>query len=510
MKNIPQKNPTALIILDGFGYSPTQKYNAIAHAKKPNFDYLLTHYPHTFLQASGLAVGLPENSIGNSETGHLTIGAGRTIPQPILLLNNAIADSSLFSNPILIEKFKQLKDNGGRLHCMGLLSNAGVHSKQEHLYAFLQIAKNANLEEVFIHAFLDGRDVAPQSAELYLSALTQKTNAIGIGTLGSIHGRFYAMDRDHNWQRTEQSYNVLTTEQEVTFETWHDALAYYYAQHISDEFIPPTQINRESIIKDNDGILFFNVRPDRARQLTESFINPTFNKFPTPTIKLCFFITPVTYHVEPFFTGILFPTPIIKDTLKECLSQAGKRIFSIAETEKYAHVTYFFNGGQEAPFESEKTVLIPSLPLKNYIHNPEMSAQKITEEVVSALDSNRYDFYLINYANADMVGHSGDFNATVKAIECLDKQIGILYYELIEKRGGTLYITGDHGKAEEMFDLHAGQPKKSHTTNLVYFIAINKEWKDKKEMDKLSTLADIAPFILKQMGIKIPDEMKKT
>jgi 2,3-bisphosphoglycerate-independent phosphoglycerate mutase len=506
MKQIDQKNPTVLIILDGFGYSPETDYNAIHHAHKPNFDHLLATYPHTLLPASGNAVGLPENTIGNSEVGHLTIGAGRIIEQPTLRIDKAIEDGTFFTNPIFIKNFEQLKKNGGRLHCMGLFSDGGVHSKQEHLYAVLQAAKKYGITSVFIHAFLDGRDVAPQSAQQYLTHLDQTINKLNIGIIGSLHGRFYAMDRDHNWQRTEQSYNVITAQQEIKFISWRAALDFYYQQTIFDEFIPPTQLNAESIIRDNDGIVFFNVRPDRARQITEPFINPHFDKFPIKKNNLSFFITPVNYHGN-FSTQILCNEPPITNTLNECLSNAGKSIFAIAETEKYAHVTYFFNGGKEEQLPHETRILIPSLPLKRYDEYPEMSGPEITAAVIRSLEHDPDDFYIINYANADMVGHSGNFKATVKAIEWLDVQLGILYNLVVKKLGGTLYITGDHGKAEEMLNPH-GIPNKAHTLNPVYFLMVKPGLEHKELPCKVQGLADIAPCILHEMGISIPEEMK--
>lgn len=501
-----QKQPTVLVILDGFGFSSDHSYNAIYEAKKPNFDHLVALYPHTLLEASGTAVGLPAHTIGNSEVGHLTIGAGRIIPQPSLRIDQEIAQGTLENNPILLNNFKKLQENKGRLHIMGLLSDGGVHSKQEHLYGFLQAAKKYGISSVFIHAFLDGRDVPPKSAEIYLTQLTQKIEFLNIGTLGSLHGRFYAMDRDHNWQRTEQTYNVLTSKQEIQFQTWQDAISFYYAQNITDEFIPPTQLTAESVIVPHDGIIFFNVRPDRARQVTASFVDPHFEKFPIKKTPLSFFITPVSYD-KNLQTQCLLEEKQVTNTLNETLCKAGKSIFAIAETEKYAHITYFFNGGKEDLLPCETRILIPSLPLRNYKDHPEMSAQKITTAVVNSLEHNPHDFYLINYANADMVGHSGDFDATIKAIECLDIQLGILYHEVVQKLGGTLYITGDHGNAEQMFDFKSKQPKTAHTTNSVYFIMIRNGLENKPLPCTIKGLADIAPCILHEMGIAIPSEM---
>ena len=493
------KNPIALIILDGFGYSPQTEYNAIAKAAKPYFDLFLKKYPHILLPASGSAVGLPKKTIGNSQVGHLTIGTGHIIEQPSLFITKAIKDGSFFTNKIVIDNLEQLQKTGGRLHCMGLLSDANVHSNVAHLYALLKIAKTQNSTNLFIHAFLDGRDVAPQSASHYLAALQEHIQQLGIGTIGSLHGRFYAMDRDHNWQRTEQSYKILTQTQEIQFNSWQQALEFYYHDAITDEFIPPTQLHPDSIIKEGDGIIFFNFRADRARQLTQTFIDPDFSFFPIQHLSLTFFITPVNYHMTRPIT-VLFPDPLITSSLNQQLSQAGKTIFSIAETEKYAHISYFFNGYNDRLFPTETRLLIPSLPLKKYSENPEMSAPEITKAVINDLEDHPHDFYLINYANADMVGHSGNFEATVKAIEYLDKQLGILYQIVVQQMNGTLLITGDHGKAEEMVDPKTGLVNKAHTTNPVYFIMVQKDAKQQM-LNSLKSLADITPFILERMGL---------
>ena len=502
------KPPTALVILDGFGYRKQTSYNAILEAHTPHFDYLIKNYPHTLLQAAGTAVGLKPLSLGNSEVGHLTIGTGRIIKQPSVQLDDAIAHKTLATNSILLENFDRIKKNNGKLHCMGLLSDGGVHSSIDHLFAFLDAAKSHGIQSVVVHAFLDGRDVAPQSAALYLQKITTKMEQLQLGTLGSLHGRFYAMDRDNNWLRTQECYNALTSQQEMSFSSWSHALSFYYQRNITDEFIPPTQLNSAPIIQDNDGILFFNFRPDRARQLTSAFLAPHFSEFPTKKLMLSCFITPV-YFNNNYTTQALLPEIDLSNTLKECLARVGKTIFSIAETEKYAHITYFFNGYKEAPVRHEKRVLIPSLPLKNYVQHPEMSAPHITATVMNSLKNDPHDFYLINYANADMVGHSGNFQATIKAIECLDKQLGILYHEIVEKQNGTLYITGDHGNAEDMFDIQSNQPKTAHTNNPVYFLMIKKELKGKQLSFSLQGLADIAPLILQEMNIPIPEEMKR-
>lgn len=496
--------PVALVILDGFGYRKETDYNAIAQAQTPTIDTLLRTYPHTLLEASGTAVGLLPGYIGNSEVGHLTIGAGRHIVQPATMIHDAIKDNSFFTNPRLEETLQKLPKTK-KLHMIGLLSDGGVHSHIDQLRAYMKETHNTGIKNIIVHPFLDGRDVAPQSAAFYLNKLQHYTEEYG-GIIGSIHGRFYAMDRDNNWERIAQSYYALTQPEPIRFHDWQTALNYYYAHELTDEFIPPTQLTHDGIITDGDGTIFFNFRPDRARELTQSFIDPTFKAFKRPYLKLTFFITPTDYGCGRHTTVLFYQKPIT-NTLKEVLSQAGKTIFTIAETEKYAHVTYFFNGGKEEAMPTEDRVLIQSIRAKNYIKHPEMSAQKITDAVLESLKTNPHDFYLINYANADMVGHSGDFTATVKAIGYLDAQIKQLFDTIVTKMNGTLSITADHGNAEEKWDFQSNTMRTSHTTNKVPFIMAKQGLEHKKMQLPLHTLADIAPFILTLMGLKIPESM---
>lgn len=500
-----QTTPTALVILDGFGYRAEREGNAIALAQTPHLTQWFAEYPHTTLHASGAAVGLFPGMMGNSEVGHLTIGAGRIIEQPIVTIHNAIADKSFFKNKKLTDCFTTLKEQGV-LHIMGLLSDAGVHSDIEHLYAFLDAAHQHTIKHVYIHAFLDGRDTPPKSATIYLEQLENAIAAFGYGSLGSIHGRFYAMDRDANWERTQKSYRTLTEQTDTMPVPWQDVLEKQYANGITDEFIIPTQIDPTSTIQDGDGVIFFNIRPDRARQLTRCFVDPHFNHFPLKKIPLSCFITPVAYD-PTLNTTVLFPTPVIHHTLKEELSRAGKTIVALAETEKYAHVTYFFGGGTEQPFAHETDILIPSIKARNYVDHPCMSAAEISDAVLKSLRDKPADFYLINYANADMVGHSGNVQATIKAIECLDHELGRLYKVIVEERNGTLYITGDHGNAEQMIDKKTNQPHTHHTTNPVPFIAIKKGAVHNVQLP-LKELSDIAPFILEAMQLPLPQEMK--
>ena len=502
--------PTALIILDGFGYANTTKHNAIAQAKTPNLDHYFTIYPHTTIQASGNAVGLPKGAIGNSEVGHLTIGAGRIIDQPAVRLNKLITEHALVSHPVLVEKYNAIQSKNGALHIMGLLSDANVHSHENHLYALIDAALENGVHTIYVHAFLDGRDTPPQSAAIYLQHLDSKINALTNVHLASVHGRFYAMDRDKNWERIHKTYDVLTATQSSTAHDWQSILEQQYAKGNNDEFIEPTQLNPNGTIKDGDGILFFNFRPDRARELTQSFIDPNFHEFKIKHIKLSCFITPVEYEHNHLHTDILLKPIPIKNTLKEILNAKGLRIFTAAETEKYAHVTYFFNGGKEETLSNETRKLIKSIPARDYVQQPEMSAEMITDAARTSLQKDPHDFYLINYANADMVGHSSNMAATIKAIEYLDQQIGKLHEQIIEKMDGTIFLTADHGNAESMFDEVAQQPRTAHTNNPVPFIMMCNQCKNTKKKLPVSQLADIAPFILHYLKIDLPKEMIKT
>lgn len=517
MNNKTINNPTMLIILDGFGYSTKTIGNAVKKAKMPFFTKILKNCPTILLKASGKAVGLLPGYMGNSEVGHLTIGAGRIIKSSLTKFKESIDNGTIFENKLLIQNLQKLKNNGKSLHLMGLLSDGGVHSHQFQLYALLKLAKQQNIKNIYIHAFLDGRDVPPKSAKIYLKKLENQIKQIGAGKIASIHGRFYAMDRDKNWDRTKKSYDILCNPKTIVNKnSWQKLLKKSYSENITDEFIQPTLLLKSGQIKKGDGIIFFNFRPDRARQLTESFIDPNFNKFTTQNLNstnksLSFFITTTRYKesFKQFNNDILFEKEDIINTL---LDQIPYNKFIIAETEKYAHVTYFFRGMVEKQLPNEEQVLIPSIKAQNYIKQPEMSGKKITDAVLKSLKTNSATFYLINYANADMVGHSGNFDATVKACEFLDTQLKKLYEEIVIKQNGTIFLTADHGNAEEMIDNKTGEPKTSHTNNPVYFIKINKkctkkEVNSKTKNQKTLGLANIAPIILEHMNLKIPKEM---
>lgn len=487
MKN---RFPTALVILDGFGYREAEEGNAIAHASMPTLNKLLETYPATTLKAAGEAVGLPHGYNGNSEVGHLTLGCGTIIPQSLTLIEKAIQDGSFFKNKKLKNAFQDLKKSGNTLHLMGLISDGGVHSSLHHLFAFLKMAADEGIKKVLIHGFLDGRDVTRHSAEYYLEEIEKECKKLGIGKIASLHGRFYGLDRNRNWKQTEKSFLILTESQPKHAAHWKEYLQEQDQLHPSEEFFDPQQIGSDGLIKSGDGIVFFNFRADRARQLTSLFLNSD--------LDLSFFITPVSYGAK-YPTTTLFERPKISQTLTQFLHDEGYSIFSIASTEKYAHVTYFFNGGREEKLENETRVLIPSTTRENYDQFPEMSAPTITEAVLETLKTNPHDFYVINYPNADMVGHTGNFNATIKALECLDTQLKILIDEIVIKQKGILYITADHGNAEEMINPKTEEPLTSHTQNPVYFIMATEELANIQLHLPLNQLSDVAPFIAQVM-----------
>lgn len=499
------KSPIVLAILDGFGYSADYAYNAIAQAEAPHLHEWMRNAPCRLLAASGHAVGLPDGIMGNSEVGHLTIGCGRIVDQPLTIINHAIDDGSFFSHERLIKTLKSLPPEK-TLHIMGLLSDGNVHSSIKHLYAFITIAKNLGVKRLVIHPFLDGRDTLPRSAEKYLAQLHAFIKNNGY-IIGSIQGRSYAMDRNDNWHLIEKSYAMLTTKSPIKFSSWQSALIDYYRQGITDEFIPPTLLDQTATIKDGDGIIFFNIRPDRSRELCQAFLADHFNHFNRTKSPLAFFITPVWYGGQNLATTILFDYPPLSPTIKEILSAHQKTIFTIAESEKYAHVTYFFDGLREKKFATETRTVLPSLHTRKFDQQPAMQAPEITQKIIDSLRHDPHDFYLINYANADMVAHSGNFAATITAIEWLDKELARLYQAVIQENG-VLLITADHGNAEDMYDPSSRQPKTAHTTNPVPFIVLTNNQIDLSLLQSMNQLADIAPFILHLLQLPIPAAMK--
>lgn len=501
--------PHLLVILDGFGYQQEHEYNAIFQAHPTYLNKIMADYPHSLLEASGKSVGLLPHMIGNSQVGHLAIGGGRHISQPVLQISESIDNGSFFTDPLLVSRFKQLAATKDRLHLMGLLSDGGVHSYFEHLSALIELAIQAGIETIIVHPFLDGRDVAPQTAALYLSQLEQMLKKAKRGIIGTLHGRFYAMDRDKHWERTYLSYQVLTQSIKPLFATWQEALQDSYSKGITDEFFVPITLNDTAPLMAGDGLVFFNFRADRARQITRALAEIPFTPFPTTSLPLSWIIT-FTSYLPDLPVEVLIEKQILHNTFFDVLEAHNMPIFTIAETEKYAHVTYFFNGGREVIRPNEIRVLVGSKrQYSSYDQYPEMSALNITEIVLKALDCNSASFYLINYANADMVGHSGDLQATMKAISCLNNQIKQLYEKVVLECNGTLYITADHGKAEQMWDTTVGQPKTAHTTNKVPFIVVQKGSKKSTQTLPLTQLCDIAPFILRNLNITVPPEMLK-
>jgi 2,3-bisphosphoglycerate-independent phosphoglycerate mutase len=504
-----QQGPHALIILDGFGYRHAHDHNAVYEGHPEHFLRWLTQYPSATLKASGVHVGLLPHMIGNSEVGHLTIGSGRVTKQPVAIFSDSIHDGTFFKNSLLIERFRKLARSKKKLHLMGLLSDAGVHSHIDHLLALIKMARMEGITSIVVHPFLDGRDVPPQSAARYLKMLENELKSVKNGIIGTMHGRFYAMDRDVHWERIERSYKILTTRQRAQFSTWEQALSASYDQKVTDEFFVPIALHNDAYIQPDDAVIFFNFRADRARELTRALIDKAFTGFPTQPLHLDWMITFTKYHPD-FQVDVLLEKKVLNDTFFDVLETAQKHIFTIAETEKYAHVTYFFNGGREVIHQNETRILIPSKRhYATYALIPEMSALEITNAVLQALRENHHDFYLINYANADMVGHSGDFLATCKAVKCLDTQLEKLYERIVKQLNGTLYITADHGKAEEMYDIASHQPRTAHTINKVPFLYINQKEANNGSELPLEELADIAPFILKKLALPIPTQMKQ-
>lgn len=511
--------PTMLVILDGFGYSSSSRGNAPQLARMPFWQSFVNKYPNALLHASGKHVGLPDGYIGNSEVGHLTLGAGRVVDSYLKRFNDAIDDGSLFVNSLLIEKFTQLKATGKALHLMGLLSDAGVHSHTKHLFALMHMARDIGIEHVYIHAFLDGRDVEPKSASRYLEALDDEIGACDNAVLATVSGRLYAMDRDTNWDKTWTVYTMLCgLQQSVRAASWHEVLEKNYASAVTDEFIKPTLLDSDGVIKHGDGIIFFNIRPDRACQLTEAFVSNDFLQFKNPMNSaagtVSFLLSPVTYKAS-FSNDVLFTREKITHTLLDEIAiqhaPHPPQVFIAAETEKYAHVTYFFRGMEDIQCEHETRMLISSMKVNAYATHPEMSAIQITDAVIASLNAHPAYFYLVNYANPDMVGHSGNLAATVQACEIIDEQLRRLHDEVVAAHGGTLIVTADHGNAEHKLDTQ-GNPLTAHTTNPVPFVLACKKHDHKTQGFNVPKhgLADVAATVLTCMGLQVPHVMNNT
>jgi 2,3-bisphosphoglycerate-independent phosphoglycerate mutase len=497
--------PLVLMILDGWGYREDTSYNAIAAANTPQWDTWWRTCPHMILNASGHAVGLPDAQMGNSEVGHMHLGSGRVVMQDLTRINHALANGDFDQSELLIKTIQELKQTKKSMHVIGLLSDGGVHSHQNHLFAFLRLCAAHDFSNLALHLFLDGRDTPPQSAMENLQALHEQLNQYPVATLCSISGRYYALDRDQRWSRIEPVYRLLTEAISDNYaESAEAALTRYYAHGIHDEFIPPTRIGNACAIQDGDAVFFFNFRADRARQLTEAFVDPDFNQFlEVKRPHLLRFIS-MTRYAEHLATQPVFPPISLHATLGEVLSRHGFHQLRLAETEKYAHVTFFFNGGIEPAFPNEDRVLIPSPRIATYDLKPEMSAKLLTQTLVDALLNHTHEVIICNYANADMVGHTGDFQATIQAIECLDECMHAVG-DALRLVNGHLLITADHGNAESMFDASTHQPHTAHTSEPVPLLYVGHEgWAFNTAT---GSLIDIAPTILTLLDISPPPEM---
>lgn len=501
---MPNSAPLVLMILDGWGYNDSGQYNAITQAHTPQWDEWWHTCPHALLHASGLPVGLPDGQMGNSEVGHMHIGAGRIIQQDFTRINESIRTNEFSKNPIFKKMLHSLQKNNKSLHIMGLFSQGGVHSHEDHLFALLELCDKETFHSVHLHLFLDGRDTPPKSALQSIERLNNVLKAHPVGQISSITGRYYAMDRDKRWERLEPVYTLLT--QALSTKHFHNAesaIHTFYKQNISDEFIPPTLIGEAQAIEDGDAVLFFNFRADRARQLTAAFIDPLFHGFKRiKQPELSYFVSMTQYDKNLSTTNAYPPIPL-NNTLGEVLADHNLTQLRIAETEKYAHVTFFFNGGCEQVFKNEDRILIPSPKVATYNLQPEMSAPELTTALVDAIDRQAYDVIICNYANADMVGHSGDFKATVQAIECLDRCMHQVW-QALAKQKGKLLITADHGNAEKMHDDVTSQPHTAHTSDPVPLLYVGGDWHFTQQE---GSLVDIAPTILTLIGLTPPKEM---
>lgn len=503
------KKPVVLMVLDGYGLSDHKEGNAIAMANTPVMDKLMAECPFVKGAASGLAVGLPDGQMGNSEVGHMNIGAGRIIYQDLTRITKAIADGDFFKNKVLISAIENCKKNDSDLYLWGLLSDGGVHSHIEHLYGLLELCKKENFDRVYVHAFLDGRDTPPASGKDYIEQLLAKMKEIGVGKIASLSGRYYAMDRDNNWDRVQKAYDSLTKGEGVKATCPVKAMEESYANDVTDEFVLPTVITNEdgtpvSVVKDNDSVIFFNFRPDRAREMTRAFCDDKFTGFERPFLKTTF-VCFKDYDESIPNKLIAFEKEEIKNTFGEYLAANGKKQLRLAETEKYAHVTFFFNGGVEEPNIDEARLLVNSpKDVATYDLKPEMSAPEVGMDLVEAIKSDKYDVIIINFANPDMVGHTGVIPAAVKAVERVDSLVGDAV-QAIKDVDGVLFICADHGNAEKMIDYETGKPHTAHTTNPVPFILVNAD--PSYKLREGGCLADIAPTLLEIMGLPQPKEM---
>ncbi|MCH5189190.1 MAG: 2,3-bisphosphoglycerate-independent phosphoglycerate mutase [Oscillospiraceae bacterium] len=501
------KKPVVLCIMDGFGKNPSDYGNAIVAAKTPNLDKLMAEFPMTYIGASGMDVGLPDGQMGNSEVGHTNIGAGRVVYQELTRITKSIKDGDFYKNEALVNAVQSAIDNGTSLHLMGLMSDGGVHSHNSHVWAIVELAKRMGLDKVYLHCIMDGRDVPPTSGKDFVAEAINKLNDIGVGKVATVVGRFYAMDRDNRWERVSRAYDAFVNGVGIHTDDPVKAIEESYlkvdadGKNITDEFIEPTVcLENEGRIGKNDSVVFFNFRPDRAREITRTFVDPDFNGFDREYFPVTY-VCMTQYDATMPNVSVAFKPQSLKNTMGEYLSSLGLKQLRIAETEKYAHVTFFFNGGVEAQYEGEDRILVNSPKVSTYDLKPEMSAYEVSEKVNAAVRSGKYDVIILNFANCDMVGHTGVFEAAVKAVEAVDTCVGSLY-EAVHEMGGALLITADHGNADKMYE-EDGSPFTAHTTNPVPFIVADYPC----TLREGGKLCDIAPTMLKIMGIAQPEEM---
>lgn len=501
-------NLTALIILDGYGYTPIAEGNAVLEAPSPNLDAFYEKYPHTHIVASGLGVGLPEGQMGNSEVGHLNLGAGRVVYQELTRITKSIEDGDFFENPVFMDGIKNVKENGTALHVMGLASDGGVHSHLKHLYGLLELAKKEGVEKVYVHCFMDGRDTAPTSGLGFIRELEAKMAEIGVGEIATVEGRYYAMDRDNRWDRVERAYNVMTKGEGNHAECPVCAVKDSYAAEKTDEFVEPTAIVKDGqpvgLIEDKDSVIFFNFRPDRAREITRAFCDNEFTGFAREKRLDLTYVCFTEYDPTIPNKDVAFHKVAIDNTFGQFLAAHGMTQARIAETEKYAHVTFFFNGGVEEPNEGEDRILVKSPKVATYDMKPEMSAYEVCDKLTEAIRSGKYDVIIINFANPDMVGHTGVEEAAIKAVEAVDECVGKAV-DAVKEVGGQMFICADHGNAEQLKDYVTGETFTAHTTNPVPFILVNAD--PGYGLREGGCLADIAPTLIELMGMEQPKEM---
>jgi len=499
------KKPVVLAILDGYGISNSTEGNAVYSANTPNLDRLTSTYPTTVIHASGMDVGLPDGQMGNSEVGHTNIGAGRIVYQELTRITKSIEDGDFFTNEEFVNAVENCKKHDSSLHIMGLMSNGGVHSHIEHIFAVVELAKKHNLDKVFVHCFLDGRDVSPTSGADFVKDLHEKLKEIGVGKIATVSGRYYAMDRDNRWERVTKAYDALVNGKGAETDCPYEAIKESYESDVTDEFIIPTVVVKDNkpvgTIGENDSIIFCNFRPDRAREITRTLVDPEFDGFERKYFPT-YYVTMTQYDANMPNVHVAFKPQTLTNTIGEYVSSKGMKQLRIAETEKYAHVTFFFNGGVEKVYDGEDRILVASPKVATYDLKPEMSAYEVTDKLLEALDTNKYDLVILNFANCDMVGHTGIMDAAIKAVEAVDDCIGKVADKVISM-GGAIFITADHGNAEQMTDPEDGSVFTAHSTNIVPLIVAGV---GDVKLDE-GRLADLAPTMIDVMGLEIPKEM---